>query len=510
MMAKTEIVPTHPGLEALADGFCMLDADWRVAYWNAAAARQLGIAREAALGRGIWEVLPASVRPALDPHLRRAMQEREPAEFVIPHLPDCCPGSYSIRAAPADGGGIALHFRDTTDETKLAERYSHLIETLRDGFVAVDAHGGISYINQVAERLLRLRRGSALGSPIWALIPERPTEIADALRASLEDGAARQIRRIWPDAPVFRDHVYDLWIHPLPGGGLSVLFQDVTRRVQREKDLARFAAESEEANHAKSRFFAAVSHELRTPLNAIVGYTHLLTTDTYGEMPTSAVRAASRASVCAEHLAHLIDDLLLMTTAEIDNLPVVPEPLTFSSFLPTALEPIRQQVEAKGLRFTIGVDADVPLVYTDPGRLRQLLNLLLSNAVKFTSRGEVGVRVSALAAAPAADQNAPRPPPEANGYGRPHQDGAATAPGVRIRVIDTGPGIPAEARERIFEAFEQVGDDGSRTDSFRRGPGLGLSVARRLTDLLGGRLSLERTGGRGSVFRLDLPGGSVG
>jgi len=508
MMAKTEIKPIHPGLEALADGFCMLDADWRVAYWNAAAARQLGIAREAAIGLDIWEVLPASIRPGLEPHLRRSMQEREPAEFIVPHLPDCCPGSYSMRAAPADGGGIAIHFRDATDETKLAERYSHLIETLRDGFVAVGADGGISYINHVAERLLRLRRGSALGSPIWSLIPERPTEIADALRASLEDGAARQLRRIRPDAPVFRDHVYDLWIHPLPGGGLSVLFQDVTRRVQREKDLARFAAESEEANHAKSRFFAAVSHELRTPLNAIVGYTHLLTTDTYGDMPSSAVRAASRASVCAEHLAHLIDDLLLMTTAEIDHLPVIPEPLAFGSFLPTALEPIRQQVEAKGLRFSVGVDGDVPLVYTDPGRLRQLLNLLLSNSVKFTSRGEVGVRVSALAEALDADQNAPRPPPRANG--RPREDGAGTARGVRIRVMDTGPGVPTEARERIFEAFEQVDDDGSRTDSFRRGTGLGLSVARRLTDLLGGRLSLERTGARGSVFRLDLPGGIGG
>jgi PAS domain S-box-containing protein len=496
------IMPSHPGLEALGDGFCMLDDRVIVVYWNAAAERMLGVTRDRALGRVWTDVLPASVHPHLAPHLRAVQRDGVPVETAMPHLPGCCAGLFQVRVTATDEAGITMQFRDATDEHRLSERHSRLIESLRDGFVAVDPDGTIGYINQVAERLLRLHRGAALGDPIWTLIPDRPEEIEESLRATLADGNARQLRRVRPDAPVFRDHMFDLWIHPLPGGGLTVLFQDVTRRVQREQELARYAAEAEEANQAKSRFFAAVSHELRTPLNAIVGYTHLLTTDTYGEMPTAATRAAARASVCAEHLSQLVDDLLLMTTAELDRLPVEPQELSLESALPGMLEPLRQQAEAKGLRFSIDVDPDVPSIRTDSMRLRQLLHSLVSNAVKFTSRGDVRIVVDRVAG-PCCGNETPGAAP---------MDGSAPAavePGtererVRIRVVDTGPGVPDEARDRIFEAFEQLGDD-SRSDSFRRGPGLGLAVSRRIAVLLRGRISLETTGERGSVFRLDLP-----
>jgi PAS domain S-box-containing protein len=488
-MSDTESIRSvHAGLEALTDGFFMLDPEWRVVYWNAAAGRLLGVSREQAIGRALWDVLPRVEGSIADERLRAAMNGKESAEFVVPHAPGCRSGYYSVRAAPLEEGGIAVHFRDVTDETKLAERYAQLLESIHDGFVAVDADGRISYVNQIARRMLRLSESQPLGMPVWTLIPEELTEIEASLRATMEDARPRHLRRISPEGPLFRDVVFDLRIQPLPGGGVSLLFRDVTHRVQREKDLARYAAEAEEANHAKGRFFAAVSHELRTPLNAIVGYTHLLTTNTYGELPPAASRAASRTSVCAEHLAHLIDDLLLMTTAEIDRLPVTPTPVSLGSYLPPALEPIRHQAEAKGLVFGIQVAEDVPAVDTDPDRLRQLLHALLSNAVKFTNRGRVSVDVSALALPPQQGETGDAPAPD----------------GVRIRIIDTGPGIPGEARERIFEAFEQLGDT-ARSDSLRRGTGLGLTVARRLAALLHGNLSLEQSDASGSVFRLDLP-----
>jgi PAS domain S-box-containing protein len=513
MISMSEMTSVHAGLEALADGFFMLDAEWRVSYWNGAAERFLQVPREGAPGRVLWELLPALKRSELGRHLRRVMATRQPVESLVPHLPDCCEGYYSVRAAPLEDGGLAVHFRDATDETKLADRYSQLLEAIRDGFIAVDHDGSIVYINHVAERLLRLPRDRALGMQIWALVPRRPEEIEKSLRATLKDALPRRLRRVRPEGNVFRNHFFDLSIHPLPGGGISVLFQDVTRRVQREKDLSRYAAEAEEANLAKSRFFAAVSHELRTPLNAIVGYTHLLSTDTYGDLPSPAVRAASRASLCAEHLAQLIDDLLLMTTGEIDQLPVSPTPLSLQESLPAVLEPMRQQAEAKRLKFRLELAPDLPAIETDPGRLRQLLHTVLSNAIKFTSRGTVSIHAFGLADPASAGQNQANPPsaPVAaldvvDGVGIPH--------GVRIRISDTGPGIPPEARERVFEAFEQLGDP-SRTDSLQRGPGLGLTVARRLARLLQGSLSLESTSERGSVFCIDLPlrmngGGEVG
>jgi signal transduction histidine kinase len=274
-----------------------------------------------------------------------------------------------------------------------------------------------------------------------------------------------------------RGRCFDLSVDPLAGGGISLLFQDVTERQEREAELARLAAEAQEASRAKSRFFAAVSHELRTPLHAIVGYTHLLSTDSYGDMPQPASRAAERASVCAEHLARLIDDVLLLTTTEIDRLSMYPAELRPGEHLAEVLEPLRRQAEAKGLRFVLDAPNDLPRIWVDPERLRQVLYALVANAIKFTARGQVRVALRAVDAE------------------------------LEVRVEDTGPGIADEDRGRVFEAFEQVGDD-ARTDSIHRGTGLGLTIARRLAERLGGSLVMDCSVAQGSAFVLRVPVGS--
>jgi signal transduction histidine kinase len=277
-----------------------------------------------------------------------------------------------------------------------------------------------------------------------------------------------------PEAEWLRGRCFDLSVDPLAGGGISLLFQDVTERQERELELARLASEAEEASRAKSRFFAAVSHELRTPLHAIVGYTHLLSTDSYGDIPAPASRAAERASVCAEHLARLIDDVLLLTTAEIDRLPMYPASIRLAEYAAEVLEPLRRQAEAKGLRFELDVPAELPPMLVDPERLRQVLYRLVTNAIKFTPRGRV--RVAA------------------------REEGG----GVELRVEDSGPGIAEADRARIFEVFEQVCDD-ARTDSMNRGTGLGLTIARSLAERLGGSLRLEQPEAGGSAFVVWLP-----
>jgi signal transduction histidine kinase len=282
-----------------------------------------------------------------------------------------------------------------------------------------------------------------------------------------------------------------VWTHPLPGGGISLLFEDVSDRLERERELARLAAEAEEASRAKSRFFAAVSHELRTPLNAIVGYTHLLGTGTYGGMPDGAERAAERAGVCAEHLARLVDDVLLLTTTELSRLPVSPRPVPLEALLPSVLTPLQHQAEAKGLAFSLDLPTEMPALETDPERLRQLLQALVSNAIKFTSRGAVHVAVRAVTAW--------ERPSELRAAGRGRE-----VPAVEISVSDTGPGIAPEDRERIFDAFEQLGDP-ARHDSMSRGTGLGLTIARQLARLLRGTLEVDGAPGEGSVFRLRIP-----
>ncbi len=483
--------PTHvPALEALADGFCTVDGEWRVSYWNGVAERWLGVARETVLGRPLWEALggvgEAGVRAALE-GLRVG---GPPARFPL-----AAPGgrALALEAAAMEGGGLAVQMRDGTDQARMAERYTRLLESIRDGFVAVDSGWRIVYLNHAAEALLSVRTSRALGAPLLAFLPADPPALREALHATLRDGRPRHLRAVRPAGRLFRGRRFDVWTHPLAEGGLSLLFQDVTERQERESELARLAAEAEEASRAKSRFFAAVSHELRTPLHAIVGYTHLLSTDSYGEMPSPAVRAAERASVCAEHLARLIDDVLLLTTTEIGRLPVYPSPLALEPFLGEIMQPLELQADAKGLEFALELPGEPLTVDTDPERLRQLLYALVTNAVKFTSRGRVTVR-----ARPAWARE--RPVSLRPGAPEPREVAA-----VELEVADTGPGIPPDDRARIFEAFEQVCTDDARTDSVNRGTGLGLSIARQLTRLLGGTLEMESEPGAGTVFRLRLP-----
>ena len=461
-----------PALEAIADAFCTVGQDWSVTYWNAAAERWFGVGRDDMLGEPLADALPELAAPGWPARLAAVVATGRPMRFEFPARDDGTP--LSLEVSPLEGGGLALHFRDGAEQARVGERYARLLASIRDGFVAVDRDWRVVYVNPAAEALLRVRMHRAVGASLLDYLPNDPPELAATLRSTMEDGLPRGLAAVRPRAEWLRGRCFELAVDPLAGGGISLLFQDVTERQEREVELARLAGEAEEANRAKSRFFAAVSHELRTPLHAIVGYTHLLSTDSFGDMPPPASRAAERASVCAEHLARLIDDVLLLTTAEIDRLPVYPATVQLAPWAAEVLEPLRRQAEAKGLRFAVDIPAGLPVMQVDPERLRQVLYALVTNAIKYTPRGHV--RVAA------------------------REDGE----GVEVRVEDSGPGVALQDRARIFEAFEQVADD-ARTDSIHRGTGLGLSVAARLTDRLGGSLRLEQPEDGGSAFVVWLP-----
>jgi PAS domain S-box-containing protein len=480
-----EMYHVQPALEALADGVCILDRNWRISYWNAAAERLLAIPRRRLLGRVVWNEFPLLRGTATWDTLRVARAENTSRRYVESLPRRIGRGFASVHAAPMQDGSLLVQFRDATEEVTRSTEHVALLESIRDGFIAVDASWRVVYINGVAESLLHFSREQALGLSLWPLLPGGPAEIVDCLRTTMHDGVARHLREVRPEGRVFRGRVFDLWINPLAAGGISILFENVTKRVKREQELARLVAKANEANEAKGRFFAAVSHELRTPLNAIVGYTHLLNSETYGDLPEAARRAAERAGVCAEHLARLVDDVLLLTTAEIGKLPIFPEEIELRTFLPPVLEPHRHQAEAKGLSFVLDIAAEVPKIETDPQRLRQLLAALVTNAVKFTSRGGVRVEVRL------------RPGLDAD---------PCTADGTQIEfsVRDTGRGIADDDRDRIFGPFEQLGDP-ARSQSMTMGSGLGLTVARRVAGLLNGTLYLTESSENGSCFCLDLP-----
>src|ERR1700741_3114019 len=207
----------QPALEALADGFCTVDREWRVTYWNAAAERWLAVKREEVLGRPLWEVLPDAGEAELRGRLE-ADGVREPLPFASPSG-----RALTVEARPVQGGGPALHFRDATEQVRLAERYARLLESLRDGFVAVDADWRVVYLNPAAQSPLPARSRRALGASLLSVLPANPPELADTLRGTMRDGSPRYLQAVRPVGRFFGGGCFPLWTPPAAGGGVPLL-----------------------------------------------------------------------------------------------------------------------------------------------------------------------------------------------------------------------------------------------------------------------------------------------
>jgi signal transduction histidine kinase len=236
-----------------------------------------------------------------------------------------------------------------------------------------------------------------------------------------------------------------------------------------------------EANMAKSRFLANVSHELRTPLNAIVGYNALALSGLYGDVTAELRGAHDRIRTAADHLLHVVNDVLDLSKIEVGRMEVDPRSVQLEPLLEGVIAIVEPVAEAKDVRLDLVVARNLPPIVTDPRHLRQIVINLMTNAIKFTERGSVTI-VAKL------------------GEG-------AKANSVVIAVEDTGIGIASVDLGRIFDEFEQVRPSG-RGDSIARGTGLGLAVSRKLARVLGGDVRAESHVGTGSRFTLTLPIGS--
>jgi signal transduction histidine kinase len=292
------------------------------------------------------------------------------------------------------------------------------------------------------------------------------------------------------------------------------------RLAERSAELERLSAELLRANRSKSEFLANVSHELRTPLNAIVGFVELLRDGVYGELGQRQISPVERIASSASHLRLLVDQILDLAKMAAGRLEVHRETIDLRAFVLTVASEVEPLIAERGLDFSIAVSTELPRVRTDPMHLRQILMNLLSNATKFTPSGGITIRARHLE---------PPPPPSVShgGVARPLISAVtsqlvtpAPVPGgpplanagpsspsggwIALDVSDSGIGIAANERERIFGEFEQV-NAGPRGDSIRRGTGLGLAISRRLARLLGGDIAIESELGKGSTFTVWIP-----
>jgi len=353
-----------------------------------------------------------------------------------------------------------------------------LIESNIDALMTTDPSGIITDVNKQMEALTGCTRDELIGAPFKGCFTDPDRAEAGIKRVLNEKSVtdyeltarARDGRQtvVSYNATTFYDRNRTLQ-------GVFAAARDVTERKRVEAELQQAKASAESASRTKSDFLASMSHEIRTPMNAIMGIADLLAKTPLTSEQDKYVQIFRRAG---DNLLNLINDILDLSKVEASQLELERTGFSLNDLLEKVTEMVAPRAHEKGLAMVHQIAPSVPNdLVGDPTRLRQVLLNLLGNAIKFTQSGEVSLGV-------ASDENPSVP----------------TA--LRFTVTDTGIGIPRAKLDQVFERFTQA--DSSTTRRFG-GSGLGLTISKRLVELMGGRIWVESEVGKGSVFAFAVP-----
>jgi PAS domain S-box-containing protein len=387
------------------------------------------------------------------------------------------------RDATGQARGILASARDITAPKQLerqlrdSQAYTRsLIESNIDALMTTDPVGIITDVNQQMEALTGCPRGELIGTPFKQYFTDA-TRAEDGIRLVLHEGKVENYE-LTARSRDGRETVVSYNASAFHGqeGKLQGVFaaaRDVTERKRFEQALQDTNVELENANTAKDRFLASMSHELRTPLNAILGFAGTLLMGLPGPLTDEQRRQLEVVQASGRHLLSIINDLLDLAKIESGKLEIALEPVVFQEVLDEVAGSLRPLVESKGLQFCVEVPEAQITISTDRRALSQILINLTNNAIKFTDSGAITMRLGLA------------------------DDGA-----VSLSIADTGAGIAEADQERLFRAFEQVGEAKERQFE---GTGLGLYISQKLAEVLGGSIVIDSTLGVGSTFTLFLP-----
>jgi len=391
-------------------------------------------------------------------------------------------------------GELTMAFNGLMHERLAADlRLQSLIEFAPNAVVVVDDDGRIETFNREAERCFGYARADILGQPLETLVPERlrtrhaahrkhfaATSLsAEPLRMGADGDSLVGLRRDGSEFPI---EINLSAVRTDQGTKALAVISDITERHRlrleleaRAQELERERDRAEAANRAKSDFVANMSHEIRTPMNAVLGMAYLLGTTA---LTPQQRKYLAMVRVSGQSLMGILNDVLDFSKIEARKLDIVPVDFDLDETMNTLATTMTMNAGEKELELAISVDPDVPRqLRGDALRLQQILVNLAGNAIKFTEQGEVVVKVSVEA----------------------RDAGNAL---LRFEVRDTGIGILPQQQAQLFNAFAQ-GDE-SITRRFG-GTGLGLTITKRLIELMGGRIALDSTPGLGSLFWFSLP-----
>ena len=373
--------------------------------------------------------------------------------------------------------GYIVIYHDNTEQKRIERELRHQKEYFQALFInspvavgTIDIEGKVISWNRAAEKLFGYTQEEAVGQILDDLVATDVSIRAEALAFS--------------DQVMNLEHVHATTKRTRKGGSLVdvevlavpvIISGETVGHIGLYHDISELQEarrEAEAANQAKSDFLARMSHELRTPMNAIIGFTRIVKRKGIDVLPEKQIENLDKVLISADHLLELINDILDISKIEAGRMDV--EPLTFdiNPLVDLCLSTTQPLVDLDQVCFRKEIEADIPPLYADQHKLKQILLNLLSNAAKFTPDGNISVHVSCC------------------------------NDSLVLSVVDTGIGIPHDALERIFEAFQQA--DTSTTREFG-GTGLGLTISHRLANLLGGNLVASSKQGEGSIFTLTIP-----
>ena len=496
-------------VEDQTDLICRFKTDGTLTFVNEAYCRFLAKGREELLGSNFLRTLTDEDVDIPLSYFESLPEEQPVVSFdhrvVAPGGGDIVWLQYTVRRLLGGEPGNAEFqavIRDITNRKHSEQalqtseqKYRSLVSNIPDVLWTANEERDFVYISANVEKVLGYTDEELMrtGSGFWRtkVHPEDYRSLDEAYRLLF-----RQSRQFDVEYRIQRKDGEWIWLHDraiatsVKAGIMCAdgILSDITRRKGAEEALQMAKETAEAASRAKSQFLANMSHELRTPLNAIIGFSEVLADKMFGDLNDRQLKYTNNILNSGRHLLQLINDILDLSKIEAGRLE-----LSVTSFeVRKGLEDVHAIVKAlaakKRITLALQTAPDLPPLYADQPKFKQIMYNLLSNAIKFTPEGGK-VTVSA------AVEHESTPP----------WLGAISSPGgwLVVNVTDTGVGIKLEDQDRIFAQFEQVDSSYARQ---QQGTGLGLTLTRKLVEAHGGGISLRSDGeGQGSVFTVMLP-----